>query len=292
MHALTITDVRAHPGDSAFLIDDGTTAILYDSGFAFTGYAVADNIKKELGSRKLDYIFLTHSHYDHVLGSVYALQYWPETQVVAGEYAVKIFQKESAKRVMRELDRKFAVQCGATAYEDLIDQLKVDIIVRDGDIIQAGAMTFTVLELPGHTRCSIGFYLPENKLLLSSETLGVFDGEETVIPSYLIGYQVTLNSIQKAEQLEIEALLLPHYGLLNREQTAFYLQNAKKNAIETAAEILEILQQGGSHADAFAFFKKKYYCGKVPEIYPIDAMILNTNIMIDLIDRELNQKNS
>ena len=62
MSDIKITDVRAHGGDSAFLIDDGKTAIMYDSGFAFTGYKVADNIKKILGDRKLDYIFLTHSH--------------------------------------------------------------------------------------------------------------------------------------------------------------------------------------------------------------------------------------
>ena len=67
---MTITDVRVHPGDSGFLLDDGQTAILYDSGFAFTGYAVADKIKTILGARPLDYIFLTHSHYDHALGSV------------------------------------------------------------------------------------------------------------------------------------------------------------------------------------------------------------------------------
>lgn len=61
MNNLTITDVRSLPGDSAFLLDDGVTAVLYDSGFAFTGYQVADNIAKVLGDRPLDYIFLTHA---------------------------------------------------------------------------------------------------------------------------------------------------------------------------------------------------------------------------------------
>ena len=64
---IRITDVRAVPGDSAFLIDDGTTAVLCDSGFAFTGRAVADNLRQVLGKRTLDYILLTHSHYDHVM---------------------------------------------------------------------------------------------------------------------------------------------------------------------------------------------------------------------------------
>lgn len=289
MATLKITDVRAVPGDSAFLLDTGKTAILYDTGFAFTGFAVAENIKKELGDRPLDYIFLTHSHYDHALGSAYVLQYWQEAKVVAGEYAVKIFQKETAKAVMRDLDRKFAAQCGVTEYEDLIDQLRVDLPVRDGDKIRAGELEFTVLELPGHTRCSIGYYLPEEGLLLSSETLGVFDGEETIIPSYLVGYQVTLDSIRKATALPIRQLLLPHHGLLSKEKTAFYLQNAEKVAVETAEEIVGILQRGGSHEDCLNFCKEKFYTERIAAIYPIDAMELNTSIMIRLLEKELTE---
>lgn len=36
MGDLAITDVRTLPGDSGFLIDDGKTAVLYDTGFGFT----------------------------------------------------------------------------------------------------------------------------------------------------------------------------------------------------------------------------------------------------------------
>lgn len=285
---LKITDVRALPGDSAFLIDDGTTAILYDSGFAFTGYRVADNIKKALGDRPLNYIFLTHSHYDHALGAVYALKYWPDAKIVAGEYAVKIFQKDSAKSLMRELDRKFAAICGVTEYEDLIDDLKVDIPVRDGDKIRAGTMEFTVVDLPGHTRCSIAYYLEKEKLLLSCETLGLYDGLQTIVPSYLVGYQITMDSIAKAQRLEIENLLLPHFGLLDREQTAFYMKNAEISARETAEEVVAILKAGGSHKDAFELFEKKLSnSSKIFEVYPRDAMELNTGITIKLLEKEL-----
>jgi len=284
---LKITDVRSHPGDSAFLIDDGKTAILYDSGFAYTGYDVANNIKKELGCRKLDFIFLTHSHYDHALGSAYALKYWPNAKVVAGEYAVGIFQKPSAKRVMRDLDLKFAAKCGVEYYEDLIDNLRVDIPVKDGDIINAGDMSFAAVSLPGHTKCSMGFYLSENKLLLGSETLGVSDGDKIIIPSYLVGYKMTLKSIDKAKKLDIENILLPHLGLIDKEKTAFYLQNAKKSAVETAEEIAKILKSGGSKDNALKFFKDKFYHGYIKKIYPLDAMELNTTIMVNLIEKEI-----
>ena len=191
MRNITITDVRSLPGDSAFLLDDGKTSILYDSGFAFTGNAVAEKIKAALGNRSLDYIFLTHSHYDHALGSVYVKRAYPRAQVVAGVYAERIFQKPTARSVMRDLDQKFAKTCGITGYEDLIDDLQVDTTVKDGDSLTCGDMTFTVIGLPGHTRCSVGFYLAENKMLLGSETLGVYGGDGIVVPSCLVGYQMT-----------------------------------------------------------------------------------------------------
>lgn len=287
MSKIKITDVRALPGDSAFLLDNGKSAILYDSGFAFTGFKVAENIKKQLGERSLDYIFLTHSHYDHALGSVYALKYWPQAKVVAGEYAAKIFKKDSAKAVMRDLDRKFATQCSVFNYEDLIDELKVDIAVCDGDKIEAGDLTFTVINLPGHTKCSVGYYCQELKLLLGSETIGVYDGEGGVVPSYLVGYNMALESIKRVEKLDIENILIPHFGLLNKEQTKEYLKSAKKSAVETAEEIVVMLKKGVPKAEICEFFKQKFYHGYIKIIYPIDAMELNTGITIDLLEREL-----
>ena len=77
MHKISISDVRVLPGDAGFLIDDGKTSILYDCGFAFTGEKLAQNVKNLLGNRNLDFIFLTHSHYDHALGSVYVKEIYP-----------------------------------------------------------------------------------------------------------------------------------------------------------------------------------------------------------------------
>lgn len=285
---IKITDVRAVTGDSAFLIDDGKTAIMYDSGFAFTGYEVADKIKSILGERKLDYIFLTHSHYDHALGSVYALKLWPEAKVVAGEYAAKIFSKDSAKALMRDLDGKFAKKCGVESYEDLIDDLRVDIAACDGDVIKAGDMEFTVLNLPGHTKCSVGYYNEKEKLLLCCESVGVYDGEGSVVPSYLVGVEMAISSIERVQKLDIEKILVPHFGLLENEEAKLYLSRAKISARETADEIIALLKAGKAKEEILEFFKDKFYKGYIKEVYPIDAMELNTNITIDLIKREYN----
>ena len=287
MNRLKIYDVREQPGDSAFLLDDGKTSIMYDSGFAFTGYKVADRIKTILGDRKLDFIFLTHSHYDHALGSVYAKKYWPDAKVVAGEYAAKIFSKPTAKAVMRDLDRKFATTCGVTEYEDLIDELSVDIPVSDGDEIIAGDLKFTAINLPGHTRCSVGYYCKQEDLLLCSESIGVWNGEDDVVPSYLVSYAASLESIAKVETINPESILVPHFGVLTDKKAKLYLKRAKISAIETTDEIADMIKGGKSKEEIIEYFKNKFYRGYVITIYPIDAMELNTSIMIDLINREI-----
>ena len=285
---IKITDVRVHTGDSAFLIDDGQTAILSDSGFGFTGFGVAEKIKEQIGDRNLDYIFLTHSHYDHALGSAYVLEIWPDAKVVAGEYAAKIFAKDSAKAVMRDLDRKFAKKCGVESYPDFADNLRVDIPASDGDVIKAGDMEFEVINLPGHTKCSVGFYNRKEKLLLGCESIGVYDGEGEVVPSYLVGVEMAINSIEKAEKLEIENILVPHFGLLDKDATKAYFSRAKESARETADEIIALLKDGKTKEDAIEYFKKKFYSGYIKEVYPKDAMELNTGITVDLIKREYN----
>ena len=287
MTPITVTDVRVDPGDCAFLLDDGKTAVLYDTGFAFTGSGIAENIQNILGSRPLDYILLTHSHYDHVLGTPYITKVYPDAKVIAGEYVAQIFQRPSAKAVMRELDRKAALKHAAPEYEDLIDQLKVDITIKDGDSFRCGDFLFTAIALPGHTKCSFGFYLPEHKLLLGSETLGVYFGYGTYLPFFLVGYQLTLDSFAKVRQLETEKILLPHYGVVDREEAQVYLANSEAAVRETAQTMLSLLQAGKTSEEVLAYFEERDYRKNVRPTYPIDAFHLNTSIMIEQIRKEL-----
>lgn len=199
MRPIQITDVRVVPGDSAFLIDDGTTAVLYDAGFAFTGTAIAENIRKALGERKLEYILLSHSHYDHVLAVPYIKRIYPDAKVVAGRHAGEVFQKPTARAVMRQLNEKAAAKYGAAQWEDLIDELQVDLTVEDGDEITCNDLHFTAISLPGHTRCAMGYYLEENKLLLGAETLGVYFGGQTYLPSFFGGISADAGFVPKSK---------------------------------------------------------------------------------------------
>lgn len=284
---MKITDVRVHPGDSGFLVDNGKTSILCDTGFAFTGTALAEKVKALLGGRSLDYIVLTHSHYDHSLGVPYVKKMYPNAVVVAGEYDREAFKKPHAIAAMRDLDRRFAHTCGVESYEDLIDELSVDMVVSDGDFFRLGDMDVQAINLPGHTKSCLGFLLEKEKILLSSETIGIFDGKETVMPIFLISYKQSRNSILKVQSLDLDGLLIPHYGLIDRETTRRYLDCALFFIDKTTIEIKERLENGVDKSEILQFIKERFYDGVFEKYYPIDAFRLNTSIMINVIEKEL-----
>lgn len=287
MRALTISDVRIYPGDSGFLIDDGSTAILYDTGFGFTGAQMANRIQEILGSRPLDYIFLTHSHYDHALGSTWIARHYPNVKTVASAHTQAVFQRHSAKATMWDMDRKAAAKYGSHSCQNLTDELRVDVTVQDGDLLICGDMHFTVIGLPGHTKCSIGFYLKENRLLLGTETLGVYVGKPPYLPSYLVGYQLTMESFRKVKSLEIDSILIPHYGIVSGQEARRYLNRSERAASDTAAMIQQSLEAGQTHPEILQTLTRCLYQSHIAPVYPPDAFELNTGIMIRLIEAEL-----
>lgn len=287
MANFTITDLRTLPGDSAFLLDDGCTAILYDTGFGFTGEALVSKLNAALGRRSLNYIFLTHSHYDHALGSAWVTRAYPDAQVVAHSYAADVFSRPSARDVMNRLDQRVAQQNGITNCEDVTHLLRVDIPVADGDTLICGEHTVQIIGLAGHTRCSIGFYLPEEKLLLGTETLGVCFGEELYLPSYLVGYGLTTAAFAKVRALNIEKMLLPHYGIADKAGTVVYLERSEQVSRDVAMTIKDLLLAGKTHQQIAATLEETLYSQRIAPTYPVDAFRLNTDYMIELIKKEL-----
>jgi len=88
---------------------------------------------------RLDTIFLTHHHADHVAG----------TDEVRLRYGAKVV--------------------GAVADSHRLPRL--DAAVAEGDVVAFGSSQARVLETPGHTRGHIAFFFPVDDLLFCGDTL-------------------------------------------------------------------------------------------------------------------------
>ena len=101
------------------------------------------------------------------------------------------------------------------------------------------------------------------------------------------------NSDERASVDYIEALDPIDYGVKFeiyeklKAESLNYLKKSKESAVSTAEEIAAVLKNGGTKIDVKEYFKNKFYHGYIKTIYPVDAMELNTGIMIDLIEKEL-----
>ena len=138
---------------------------------------------------------------------------WPQT-VLRNEKAVSFF---------RQIDSLFTdalSKTGMLATESAPppmaeNRIAVDQIVREGDTIAVEDSTWTVLETPGHSDCSISLHNAARRVLVISDASGYYmPAAKTWWPNYFTGYAAYLRSLERLAGLEAEVLCLSHNGAL------------------------------------------------------------------------------
>ncbi len=126
------------------MFSDNYAWLLHDAASGAVGVADpadADAVIRAVDSAggRLDTIFLTHHHADHVAGA----------DEVRERYGAKIVgAKADAHRLPR-----------------------LDVAVGDGETTAFGGTTARIIDTPGHTRGHIAFYFPDGDILLCGDTL-------------------------------------------------------------------------------------------------------------------------
>lgn len=283
---INIKNVSTIPGSDAFLLTTESGSILIDSGFDFCAEKMAENIKKELSGKALDYIFLTHSHYDHASGVPACKAVWKDVKVVSSEYAKKILSKPTALQTIKEMNESAAHSFGVSDYEFKHESIPVDIAVKDGDIIDAAGLKFQVLETPGHTKCTIAFYCTEEKLLISNETIGVQLGDSFTHPCCLVGYQMTVDSIEKVMKCGAEKMLVPHHGVESISESGDLLNDSMQSVKKLKNDILSLYDSGKTNEEIEKYFYDTLYTEETKKAQPEAAFLLNTKIMVAMVIKE------
>lgn len=100
-------------------------------------------------------ILLTHGHFDHIMG-------------VAGvkkEYNIPIYASRDEVKVLADPQINVSTMMGAYM------SMKADELFSDGDVLELAGMKLKVISTPGHTIGSVCFYMEEEKVLISGDTL-------------------------------------------------------------------------------------------------------------------------
>jgi hypothetical protein len=276
----------AHVSSEGNLLMGENYTALFDCGMAFCADATIQNVKKALNGRDLDYIFITHTHYDHVGALPFFRKEWPQLRLVTSEVGAVTLLKDTPRRVISELSAVAATKYNArldSAYYE--DAFHADIIVKDGDVIPLGGFSVKILETPGHTRDTLSFFLPEIELLVLNETPGfLLDGK--VYPAYLTSYNDTVNSIEKCRKVPYKFLSMPHRGVTGKEDAQGFFDKALEANTACRDFILSMAAENSNENEMFSMFVQKYGNDKLFSCQPKEAFAINARATIACTLRE------
>jgi len=179
---------------------------------------------------------VTHAHPDHVMAVPLLRELFPGVQVVASAPAAAALGSDKTIGFFRQMDAGLTeslvklgkLEAGPVEAALPEGRIAVDRVVREADVVAVEDISFSVLETPGHSPCSISLYDASQKILAISDATGYYlPAQKTWWPNYFAGYGDYLRSIQRLAGLDAEVLCLSHNGaLVGAEEIRQYFAGA------------------------------------------------------------------
>lgn len=214
-----------------YLVRGEKKNLMIDAGMNLLGPRYLTLIKDILGDTKqLHYLFLTHSHYDHVGSTGYLKRHIPGLKIGSHERLTGLLQKPTVLEMMNRLSGNHVELLKYnTAGEDLtLNPFAIDIMLKQGDEFDLGGLTCRVYETPGHTKDSLTLYFPEIKALFPGESAGVLQGEtgSEMQVEFLASYRDYIDSLKLMISLEPEIICPGHGWVLSGKDAGDFLQRS------------------------------------------------------------------
>ncbi len=205
--------------------------LMVEAGMNLMGPLYMKDINAILGdSQKLDFLFVTHSHYDHVGAVAYLKRMIPGLGLGAHERVSTLMRKESVIAMMNNLsDIQRGFFKDITADENVtITSIETEHVLKEGDEISLGGLTCRVYEVPGHTKDSLAFYFPEIKTIFAGEAAGLPEDKDGsgIHVSFLTSYDDYLTSLEKIISLQPQCLCLGHGGVFTNGDAEEFLRSS------------------------------------------------------------------
>lgn len=183
-----------------YLVLGSEKTAMIDTGTGFAVDQTIESVKNVLNGRPLDYVFVTHCHYDHVGGLGAIIEEFSPKKVFAGKKdAVPLREGDTEPT----LGSRFG---GAIRPMDVTN-------FDEGDKVDLGKHILVAIDTPGHTAGSISIIDEVTRALFSGDTVFVDGVGNTTFPT---GSAVMMiKSLKKLEGIEFNGFYPGHGPVVN-----------------------------------------------------------------------------
>ena len=198
---------RGWLSSNSILLDDGKSAVLFDSGYVTHSNLLLSLLSNHLQSRPLTHLVNTHLHSDHCGGN----------NAVQSQFSsVQTFIPFGLFDQVRQWDTNLL------SYEDTGQQcpsFNADSPLRPGEVYFWSGFEWEVHSAPGHDHDALLFFNPEHRILISADALWG-NGFGIVFPEIWGGHGfsevgATLKVIEELNPL----IVLPGHGPIIHDVT-------------------------------------------------------------------------
>ncbi|MCX7966757.1 MAG: MBL fold metallo-hydrolase [Syntrophorhabdaceae bacterium] len=279
---------------------DGENPVIFEAGFHCMAKVYEKDIKKIIKDKKLEYLFITHFHYDHCGAASFFKKAFPGIKIGASQRASEIIKRPNAQELMKNLSKNvFRIIYAMEGIDrDLLqntdfEPFEVDIILKDNDTIEISKdLTVKIFETPGHTRDMLSYYIPERKILIATETSGCRGQDGHIITEFLVDYNKYISNLKRLSELDIEILCQGHHFVYTGEDVRKHLNEAMDAALRFKEEVIEYLKKEGGDVDRVVdIIKRIEYDPNPGPKQPEKAYLLNLRTRVaHLAEKFLDQR--
>lgn len=274
---------------------DGPVPVLFDAGLSAGAFLYEAGIRQVLGERVPEYLFLTHSHFDHVGSVSHFKDVWPNLKIGGSVRCSEVMQKPKAVQLMRDLSFEGIKVIKNSGLEPInekrFESFKLDILVQPDQTIElAPELSVVVLNTPGHTWDFMSYWIPEKRILIASEAVATYEANGYLQPEFLVDFDSYIESLKVLKKIGVKILCPGHYAVFTDEDAVAHIENSFHAAMDYLIMTEKFLvQEKGDVEKAVELVKKAEWDPRPWPKQPESAYLLNTWKRMNTIWNRMNR---
>lgn len=219
----------------------------------------------EVDLERIRYLVILHSHYDHLGMAPYLVKQWPWLTVAISEVGARILTNQKAMKVIQGYNNSMLQTTNSVDQIEPLNLAKegfpIQFIVNGGMELDLGnRVKLQVIDVPGHSVCSIAVYFPREYALFPSDSIGSLT-EERILPMGSSNYDDFQESIDKLGKIKAEIICLEHFGALTPPEGIEFCERVKKEAKDFRKEMIDTYKREADIELTIEELAKDFDCG-------------------------------